>query len=1151
MKIVALSRPDQQVVLWLQSLRSWLAHQTAFIMRVSLVLLTTAFCLTASAGVSQLVSINARHASVEEIIDVVQKQTGYVFFYKEKVLKDAKRITVNVRDMPIQTFLELVFKDQPFDWSFENQTVVLELKPTTRLLSAGILASIDTIPKFISVYGVVTNPNGEPVPYASVSVRGKASGITTGRDGSFSIKAMINDVIVITSVGYAPHEHRVRTPARIRIELSLTTASMKEVVTIGIMTRKAESFTGSAVTVTKEELLRAGSQNVLQSLKNIDPTFRLVENLELGSDPNQLPEIVMRGRSSLPDLTGTYSGNPNQPLFILDGFETTLQRVYDLDMNRIRTITLLKDAAAKAVYGAKAGNGVVVIETLQPLRGKLRLSYSSNISVDAPDLTGYNLMNAKEKLQFEVERGMFEAAWDPNLATYRESQYNQLYQDAYVKGVNTHWLSKPLQTGIGQRHSVMMEGGDDFLRYGATFYYNKLTGAMKGSNRVTMSGNTTLSYRYKNLLFRNTLDVSQNDANNSPYGSFSEYAELNAYWTPYDDNGNPKKMLGFYPNSLLPATGWDITYNPLYNASLNVINSSSYQQVIDNFYVEWNAAKNLRLKGSIGYTSQRNSADDFRPPGHTDFIGYTEENGLINYKGKWTKQSGISRTMESNIGADYNLYIRKHSFFSNVTLNVSDSRSNSNSFVAEGFGSDNVTDISMANYYQRGGAPTGTDSRTRSIGVVGAVNYTYDNRFLFDASYRTQASSIYGKNARWGSFWSLGTGWNLHNEQFIRDLRIFQQLRIRGSMGYTGAQNADSYLTLATYKYVSTVYDGIKGATLMALPNPDLRWQKILDYNAGVDISMLNNRLSIRFEMYKRITTNLLQDISAAPSMGFSTFRANIGKTLNTGEELSIRYQVYNDNKNRAYINVSVTGTRNRNRLTDIADAFRSYNEKEDAKVTSGNVLFRKPVARFYEGQSMTAIWAMRSLGIDPSTGSELFLNREGKMTYNWTSNELIIAGDTEPKVNGTFGLNMGYKGFSLSLICSFRFGGQLYNATLVERVENINGRLNLDRRINNAWKKTGDVAIYKEPQVSAAVHSINFTKPTTRFVQDNDEVFFSTINLGYDVQSRKLLQKLGMDRLRVTFYTNELARISSITTERGTSYPFARNFSFSLQTTF
>lgn len=216
-------------------------------------------------------------------------------------------------------------------------------------------------------------------------------------------------------------------------------------------------------------------------------------------------------------MKGEYTGNPNQPLFILDGFETTLETVYDLDMNCVSSITLLKDAAAKAIYGAKAANGVVVIETILPKSGNLYVSYTGSLDITAPDLTSYNLTNAAEKLEAEWRANKYVASGGTEQAALLEEYYGYLKE--VERGVNTYWLSKPLRTGVGQKHSLGLSGGDSQMRYDVNISYNDVKGVMKGSDRQTLSGNITLAYRYNNLNFRNNLSISTNRAENSPYGS--------------------------------------------------------------------------------------------------------------------------------------------------------------------------------------------------------------------------------------------------------------------------------------------------------------------------------------------------------------------------------------------------------------------------------------------------------------------------------------------------------------------------------------------------------------------------------------------------------------------------------------------------------
>ncbi len=245
---------------------------------------------------------------------------------------------------------------------------------------------------------------------------------------------------------------------------------MKDQVVTGIYQRKKESFTGSSTTFTAKELKVVGNQSPLQALKTLDPSFAIIENTTFGSDPNRLPDIEIRGKSSVIGLTEQYGTNPNQPLFILDGFESTLQVISDFSMDRIESITLLKDAAATAIYGSKAANGVVVVETKRPNAGKLRLNYNVNATYSMPDLSDYNLMNASEKLEFEKQSGFLgsrRCRWFILLPMLPTENITQLLAEVN-RGVNTYWMNEPLRSALFQRHTLFAEGGDANLRYGVT-----------------------------------------------------------------------------------------------------------------------------------------------------------------------------------------------------------------------------------------------------------------------------------------------------------------------------------------------------------------------------------------------------------------------------------------------------------------------------------------------------------------------------------------------------------------------------------------------------------------------------------------------------------------------------------------------------------
>ncbi|RZS71033.1 TonB-linked SusC/RagA family outer membrane protein [Pseudobacter ginsenosidimutans] len=1128
--------------------------KTLLVMKLTILLMTVALLTVhAETGRAQSVTLSGKEIPLKQVFAVIKKQTGYVTLHNKELLAKAKDVSLSVKNMPLQDLLDIVFKDQPLKYVIEGKTIVVSSKS---YLSTSPSILVDPIPPvadtIIIVRGRVVDANNDPVTGANVTVLRTKQGSATDKNGMFTVKARMDDLLEITFIGFEKFQHRVRSNNAPLISLKKSETSIKEVIITGMVDRKQTSFTGAAVTYTQKELLQAGNKNVLQSLKNMDPSFRVMENLSLGSDPNRLPEIQMRGQSSLPNLQGDFSGNPNQPLFILDGFETTLQRVFDLNMNRIASVTLLKDAAAKAIYGSRAANGVVVIETIRPAKGKLRISYSGDAAIEAPDLSGYNLMEAADKLAFEKERGMYSRfTFSAADVQERDAIYKTNYENV-LRGVNTYWLSQPLQTGLSTKHALNLEGGDNNMRYQAGITYNKIDGVMKGSGRNTMALFTTLSYTYRNLIFRNQLEFNRNVSTNSPYGSFSEYAKLNQYYKPTDDNGNLVKVMGLYPFYNGPDRN---VYNPLYNAGLNVKSESGYSQLINNFYIDWRISPAIRATGSISYSRNESSSDVFLPPSHTSFINY-DANGMSDRKGTYTKGDGYNQNIISNIGINYNKMIGGHQILANATWNLNTRRDVSTTVIAEGFGNDNVDNITFATKYALNTKPTGSDSRVREIGVVGILGYSYEDRYLFDASIRSNGSSMFGVDNRWGAFWSLGVGWNLHKEPFMNNITWINQLRLRSSYGYTGAQNFNPFQGRARYTFGSIVYNNSLGAELQGLPNNSLKWQKKMDFNAGFDM-MVKRFLTLRFDYSRGVTTDLLVDMTIPPSMGFNTYKENVGEILNKGYEFSVGVTPWRDDRKRAWVTFNFTGAHFENKLQKVYDIFTTWNQKQDAdkNINPGGTGFnrdtyRRPAVYLIEGQSMDAIWGVRSLGIDPLTGEEMFVDKDGNNTFLWSTANQTIIGDKNPTLNGTLGLNAGYKGFSLSVACTYRYGGDLYNSTLVERVENVTGMDNLDKRILESWRKPGDIAQYRVLTLTGGTSDVN-TRPTSRFVQRDNELYVSSLNLAYDFIQQRWLKKAGMDNLRLTFYMNELVRLSSIQIERGTDYPFARNFSFQVQASF
>ena len=1109
-------------------------------------LILTFFCLQIQAnGFSQRtrLSIKMDNISVKQLFVEIEKRTDLAFVYNTRDVEQLGTLDVDFTNEEIGNILDYCLKGKGINYSIVNNHVVIR---------KGEQSAPQQKSRVIT--GKVLDKNTkEPLPGATVKIKGTTIGTAADIDGSFKLTVLEdNKELEITFIGYASQFVTLRADNSVTIYLEPQTSEMEEVVVTGMFTRKADSYTGAVTTIKKEELQRVGNQNILQSLKNIDPSFQVIESNDFGSDPNRMPEIQMRGASSFTDMKDKYQTNPNQPLFIVDGFEQSIEKVMDMDMNRVASITLLKDATAKALYGSKGANGVVVIETLAPEKGKMRVSYTGNLNLQMPDLSSYNLADAAEKLEIEKRAGIYT---DQFGHPYTQQMYDEKYEALYkevLRGVNTYWLDKPLRVGVGHKHSLMFEGGDDVVRYGIDFQYNNVAGVMKGSSREVISAGFNLSYRYKSLLFTEQLSVTFNKSKESPYGTFSEYARLNPYWRAYNEDGSVKEVLSNYEKANFQGT--KPIYNPLANASINTKNQSSYFDFTNNFYIEWEAFSGMRFKGRLGLISQKDDSEVFYPRDHTKFKDISQDSEDYFKRGEYTMSNGKRFEYNTDISANYSKEFGRNVIFANAQWSASERKYNTVTFGARGFANDKMDYITHAKEYLEG-APSGSESLAREMSVLLSMNYSFDNRYLLDATYRANASSLFGSDKRWGHFWSAGIGWNLHKEHFMENVTVLNQLRFRASTGYSGSQNFNSYQAIASYKYYNENYDNIIGSYLMGLANPDLQWQKTQDNNIGVDITLMD-ALDVTFDCYIKKTQNLLTPVSLPPSAGFRSYTENLGETKNKGVEFKVNYRIVRDAERDLYFSVFTSGMHNKNRITKISDALSLMNKDRDADKTGGgggnpnleeNSAITKPSVRYAEGQSMDAIWAVRSLGIDPATGKEVFLDPKGKMVYGWRAENQVVVGDEQPKLSGTFGFNFEWKGFSVNTSFFYKVGGQYYNQTLVNKVENVDIQYNVDKRmLTDRWNEPGQAARFRKFSPYDPL-----TRPASRFVQDLKELKMTSLNVGYDFRFCDFLKKSGIERLKIQFYMNDVFRAATVKAERGIEYPFARSCSFSLQATF
>lgn len=996
--------------------------------------------------------------------------------------------------------------------------------------------------KTTTLVGVVLDEMDGPMPGVFVyDAADKSRGTMTSDKGSYTITVGSScKNLTFEIIGYKTQV--VPLGSATLVKLVPDNEMLADVVVTGIYTRKAESFTGAVQSVTKEELKRVSNSNVFQSLQTLDPSLMVFENLSQGSNPNAMASMQLRGASSFASESSDMK-NPNTPLFILDGFEASLEKIQDLDMNRIESITILKDASAKAIYGSKAGNGVIVIETKSLRSGQTAVSYYGSVEVQMPDLSSYNLCNALEKLEIERREHFYESGMSSSGATVSiQGGYADMMNIYYermkraLEGESTYWLSKPLRTAFDQKHTLEVELGSRDLKTLATLSFKNTPGVMKGSFRENIAGDVTSSYRLGKWQFRNIMSFGKMMSEDSPYGDFEEYAEMCPYYNPYDANGNIVKA--FYVDILGEKAL--VGYNPLYNASINTKFTDEYINFTDNMYVEYQMFKSLKIVGRFGIENQRGVKEEFLPAEHTQFTLYDGLAEMAVRKGSYTMDSKQSASFSGDVSAQFNKTIDgKHDIFATAQYTISQSTSSNVLIATEGFPNNKMNSITFARQYLEGSTPSGSSSLSRSLGFLLTTGYSYMDRYMFDGTIKASASSVFGTNNRWGTFWSAGVAWNVHNEEFLKGSSWLRQLKIRGSVGTSGNQNYAATMSVPVFRYNNkTYYDGFTGASLINMRNPDLGWEKKLDWNVGVDFR--TKRLSLISNVYLSDTKNLVFQRSILPSTGFSSVSDNLGKVRNKGVEASINYRFYE--RGSSYMSVFSSVAVNDNRILEISDVLRNFNKEQQENAAANNTT--APVVQYYDGVPMNSIWVVPSLGIDPVTGKEIFVKKNGSITNVWSAADLVNYGSSDPIVNGSVGINGEVKGIGVNFSGSFYGGGYAYNSTLVDKVENVSISSNVDRRIySGRWYYPGQDAQYKNGFSDR-------TRPTSRFVQKNNVFRLASASIYYEFPYRAL-EKLNMQRLRVTLYANDIETFSSIRVERGTTYPFARSFTLSVTATF
>ena len=1071
------------------------------------------FPTTAKAETTQVksdrVTLSLQNVTVEQMFSQIKKQTGYNFVISSELSKNLRRVSVTANNEAVKSVLERVLN--PLNCTFDIDGRVITIY---RKLS-------DNRNRTIS--GYVKDENGEVLVGVPICIGDSRVCTVTDANGFYTFKIPSETCdIKLTYVGMKTQYVTIpggTTPVNRDVVMGSDT-QLEEVVVTGIFTRKKESFTGSAATYTAKELKDMGTSNVLQSLKTLDPAFAIIDDTQFGSDPNRLPNMEIRGKSSMLGQRDELANDPNQPLFILDGFESSLQAINDLDINRIESITILKDAASTAIYGSKAANGVVVVETVKPKAGQLQVSYTGNFNVTVPDLTSYDMMNAPEKIEFERLSGRY----DPSIVeTANQTQSAISLTEAYyarlnsvAQGVNTDWLAQPVRVGVNQKHSLYVQGGSETFMFGIGGMYNGNTGVMKGSDREVFGGNLDMIYRVKKFQFSNKFSLS-NASYNNPLVAFQEYVSANPYYRIYDEEGMLTPWLEYSDDVKMA--------NPLYNASLNSRNHGNDLTISNHFQAEWTPNEMWKARARFGVTYDTDAVDIFTSPENTNQI-LNKQNGK---RGEYTKTNTNALSYEGDISLTFaKLFADVHRINAVIGGDIYHTKSTAEGYTAEGFPAGDFTKPSFAAGYKEDGVPYYKDAISRSVNGYLNLGYAFKDRYLMDFSLRENGSSVFGSTAKWNTTWSVGLGWNIHMEPFIQNnFKWIDYFKLRGSWGNPGNQSFDSGRTLITYALASGTlnYFGI-GALADQIGNPHLKWQITQDKNVGLDLTMFNNRVSFTVDYYHKVTDPLLIGITMPLSSGTTEYFSNAGKQTSQGLTFTAQYYILRNLEKRIMWSIRATGRTQDNKIDGIGNKLDAFNNSGRGSSTT----------RYFDGADPEDIWVVKSAGIDPSTGKELFYDLNGNYTYDYSYDNEQVCGNTRPDLEGVLGTSFTYGGLTASVNFRYQLGADVFNTALWNKVENIDFYFNQDRRaLYERWHKAGDIVPFKD------VRDQNPSPMTSRFIQNEKTLTLESVHLEYQFFSDSWIKRLGLGSLRIFADARDLFRLSTIRAERGTKYPYAR----------
>ena len=933
--------------------------------------------------------------------------------------------------------------------------------------------SMDAVQQSKKVTGYVGDSQG-PLIGATVQVKGTSNGSLTDLDGRFELDAPAGATLVVSYVGYVSQEVTVGSGSNINIILEEEGHNLNEVVVIGYGTQRREAVTGSVANIGGEKLNQVAATNAAQALQGRVAGVLMTQT---SSQPGAEMQIRIRGQRSL--------SASNDPLIVLDGIPF-MGNLSDINPADIKSMDILKDASATAIYGSRGANGVIIITTNKGYQGApAKVSYNGYVSFKTV-FKKYPMMDGPTYSKFRKYAGKYE---------------NSLYES---DDTNTDWQDLYYQTGISHNHDVSVTGGTNGGSYsfGAGYYHDGSVVPTQGYDRVSVRGNFD---QFVGKYFH--FGLSTNNSYRKTKGVNNIYAVLamTPLVDPYDEDGNLRRYVSLPADDQVVITkdqveGWEDNW-----ISENK-GIGTYNTLFGEVKCPWVEGLSYRINLGLNYRTSKTGS----------FTGTG-----VNNKSASSPNSGSQYTNETLNWAVENLITYEHTFAEKHNLNIvgmysaeqttyEQSGANAQSIFDDGFGyyaldqASGEQNLTGYNYWQSG-----------LMSWMGRVMYSYDNKYMVSAAIRSDASSRLAKGHQWHTYPAVSVGWNIAREEFMERLDWINSLKLRIGYGETSNQSISPYSTLGSlatrnYNFGSTYKPGFY---VSALPNEELGWEYSKTWNFGIDYSLFNGRLYGSFEYYIQKTNDILLDLSLPATSGVTGYTGNIGKTENKGFEFTVNGIII-DNKNGWNWEAGLNLYANRNKLVALASG-----QEEDI------------ANRWFVGHPIDVIYDYKKIGLWQEGDPYLDVLEPGgnvgmikvKYTGDYDANGLptrqINSDDRqiismEPKLMGGFNTTVGYKNFDLTVIGAFQIGGKLISA-----IHSSSGYLNmLTGRRNNIdvdyWTESNTDAKYPKPGGIQSGDNPKYGSTLGYFNAGYLKV--RAITLGYNFENLKAVKDLGISRLRL-----------------------------------